>query len=376
MPIIGNQELSIYVHFPFCSKKCPYCHFYVLPNKNSLEDLFLEALLLECEQNLDLLTHKTITSIYFGGGTPSLFPLNYMEKVIEKLKKLLNFDSEIEFTLEANPEKITRDQAQFYLDLGFNRISLGVQSFDDHLLAQLGRAHSAAQAQNTIETLYDVGFQNISIDLMYDVPNQTLSTFVQSIYKIAHLPVTHVSLYNLTFEPHTVFFKYRKELQAQIPSETESLKMYQLAQACLQEFGFNQYEISAFAKNELESKHNTGYWTNREFLGLGPSAFSYMQGRRYRNYANIHRYIKSVKQNLSTIDFEETLSEEERTRELMALRLRYLKPFQPPFKWLSEEIKLSLETLIKKGWLQHTTQGYALTSQGILFHDSVAEEII
>ncbi|MEX1013225.1 MAG: radical SAM family heme chaperone HemW [Waddliaceae bacterium] len=358
----GNP-LSLYFHIPFCTKKCPYCNFYVIPNKPIFQERLIQGLRQEWKQLTPSIEKGALSSVYFGGGTPSLFNLEHLREILSWIP-----DLNIEVTLEANPEDLTLEKAKELRSIGINRLSLGVQSLDDPLLKNIGRRHSAKQA---IDICENAGFTNLSIDLMYDLPGQTLSTWEATLRAAVKLPITHVSLYNLTIEPHTSFFKMQSELKEQMPGDEVSLEMYKMAQEILGSHRLEQYEISAFG---TPSVHNSGYWNGRNFLGLGPSAFSYMNGTRHRNICNLNRYQKMVTSGLTPIDFTETLSPLAQRREQLAIHLRLLKGVND-LSVDPECIKI-IDTLIEEGFLMKNENSISLTQKGILFYDTVASEII
>lgn len=365
IPTPTSGDYSLYVHIPFCTKKCDYCHFFVLPNKESYKDPLLKAIKQEysLRQKTEALPPKLV-SLYFGGGTPALFG---PERIAELIKFFPPCD---EVTLEANPDGVSLELMRAYRKAGVNRISLGVQSLDDQLLIKIGRTHNATHAETAVHLLKEAGFDNISIDLMYDLPSQNLAHWRHTLERAAKLPITHLSLYNLTIEPHTSFFKYRETLSKEVPNEEESLQMYLMAQEVLEKAGLNQYEISAFAKPGFYSKHNTGYWLARPFLGLGPSAFSYWHGKRFRNVANLNKYTQTLDKDEFPIDFEEELLGEEKERELFAIQLRLMQGVALP------SYKDELIPLEKEGLLLIENGRVKLTQRGLLLYDSIATELI
>lgn len=360
--------MSIYFHIPFCTRKCPYCHFYVTANKTESKELLLHALRLEWELERSKLDGKKIVSIYFGGGTPSLFGPEALYKILKWIDP-----SDCEITLEANPEEITLPLMQAFAAIGINRVSIGVQSLHDPTLQTLGRKHSAQKAIDAILHTAAAGISNITIDLMYEIPGQTLESWQHTLTQLNSLPLTHLSLYNLTFEPETVFFKKKEKLSPLLPPPETNLAMLETAISHLEQIGLKRYEISAFAKPGLESRHNTGYWTGRPFLGFGPSAFSYWEGKRYRNISDLKKYASALEAHHSPVDFEETLSYPASLHELLAIRLRLLSgvdtrdfPIDPAL----------YRHLVSKGWLSLEGTGARLTDLGLLFYDSVATEIV
>lgn len=357
--------VSLYFHIPFCTKKCPYCHFYVIPNLIAYHQILETGLSLEWERQLPLLLNKNIVSIYFGGGTPSLF-VHGIQKILEKISAHFSLDCEI--TIEVNPEDATLELFEKLLEMKINRVSLGVQSLDDRSLQTLERIHSAKKAEDAIFQASRAGFKNISIDLMYDLPDQTESSWMYSLSKLAHLPIQHLSLYNLTVEPHTSFYKRRDALK--FPSEETSLRFLERAVVTLESIGLKRYEISAFGKPSI---HNVGYWTGRPFLGFGPSAFSFWNDERFRNCSNLQRYTRALKEVKSPVDFREKLPYPQNLREKIAVQLRLLDGIDAN---LPSEILKTLEPLVDQNFLVKKNGRIFLSEKGILFHDTVASQIV
>ncbi len=325
-----------------------------------------------------LLENKEIVSIYFGGGTPSLLPPKSIELILSWIKSgPAKLSSHCEITLEANPEKTNKSLMQEFSLAGINRVSLGVQSFDDTLLQLLGRTHDSTAAKKAVEAVFEAGITNISIDLMYELPYQTLLQWEKSVTEATKLPITHLSLYNLTFEPGTVFYKKQKTLSKNLPSQEEAVAMLNIATTSFPAAGLKRYEISAFAKDDLFSVHNIGYWTARPFLGLGPSAFSYFNNRRFRNIPHLKKWAEKIAAQLPSEDFEETLDPDSRQKELLAVELRLLRGVDlAAFSPLSQELEQSIQKNIQNGYLNFSNSRLSLTEKGLLFYDSVAEEII
>ena len=366
--MVNDFDYSLYFHVPFCKRKCDYCHFYVIPDRSEYKGLYIDALRKEWKVRCPLLANGKPISIYFGGGTPSLLNPSSIEEILSWISPA----SSVEITLEINPDPHCDLKA--FKAVGINRISVGVQSFDDALLKHLSRQHAADDAQQTVETLLQAGFTNISIDLMYDIPHQTLTSWEKTLALAAALPITHLSLYNLTFEPHTVFYKKRKALIPYLADEQMSLMMLEMAISFLKNCGFRRYEISAFAKQNFTSKHNIGYWQNRPFLGFGPSAFSYWKGTRFRNRSHLHLWAKALKSGEESIDFSETLPPLEALQEQLAIGLRMLEGF--PKQPFPPSLELKIKKLIKQGLLEETPERLRLTSRGLLFHDTAAETLV
>lgn len=379
MLVIGNRSVSLYFHIPFCRRKCPYCHFYVLPDKEEFKQQLLSALELEWKRQLPLLKGKEIVSIYFGGGTPSLFGPAAIGTILSWVRSSVQLAEKCEITLEANPED--GEKLATFASVGINRFSLGVQSLHSPTLLLLGRNHAKEHALNALNAAKSAGVTNLSIDLMYDTPEQTVSSLKETLHELKDLPITHLSLYNLTIEPETLFFKKRAQLKPLLPSPDESLKLLQTAVEGLDALGLKRYEISAFARDGLASVHNVGYWTARPFLGFGPSAFSYWEGKRFRNIAHLGKYSALLSQGNSPVDFEEQLTYPDNLLELLAVELRLLRgvsitDFEARHAPLPQEAKARLLLLEQKGWLTRSKDIVRLSEEGMLFYDSVASEII
>jgi len=370
--------ISLYFHIPFCKKKCPYCHFYVIPSQEKLFSHYIDTVMKEWYQKMPLLKGRTIYSLYFGGGTPSQLPASYVARLLDGiLSAPVKLHPQLEITFEANPEDLSENYLKELKNTPINRLSMGVQSLHNPSLHLLGRGHNASRAVDAIFLADSLGFDNISIDLMYDIPHQTLSSWEHTLQSLKRLPISHLSLYNLTFEPHTVFYKQKHKLLQSVPSDQESVQLLQHGIDSLASLGLDRYEISAFAKPGKHSKHNTGYWLGREFLGFGPSAFSYCKKRRFRNHAHLKKYTDCIEQELEALDFTEQLDEEASLRELLIVRLRLaegvdLNLFPPLPKRLLQEVK----TLQQQGLLKQKERTLYLTQQGMLFYDTVAETLV
>ncbi len=373
--------ISLYFHIPFCTHKCPYCHFYVVIDKPHFKDLLLQGFEREWQRIRPLLEHKKLASIYFGGGTPTLFEIQRIECLVEWIRKRFGSLEGVEITIEANPEQVTYSQMQAFKELGINRVSLGIQSFQSEELNLLGRKHSSKGSLDAIFATYDAGIHNISIDLMYELPRQTQTLWQQTLKQVATLPITHLSLYNLTIEPHTAFARQEQTLRPLLPDPELACAMYLDAISQLAAIGLQQYEISAFCKPGYHSRHNVGYWTGRFFLGLGPSAFSYYGTKRFRNIASLTRYCSLLQEGMSPVDFEEELDINKRRKELLALQLRLhegvnLAVFESRFGPLEEETRHAISSLERQNLLKTMGDYLRLSAQGILFYDSVASELI
>jgi oxygen-independent coproporphyrinogen-3 oxidase len=318
-----------------------------------------------------------LASLYFGGGTPSQLSISQLKQLLDLVRTRYTLSPKVEITLEVNPEDATRESLSSYLDLGINRLSFGVQSLHDPLLQKIGRSHTAEQTIKTLSLAHEIGFHNISIDLMYDIPYQTLESFSATIKQIKQLPIQHLSLYNLVIEPKTPFFAQKKLLAPHLPADDESLAMLSFATTHLPLYGLDRYEISAFAKKGRESVHNTGYWKGRPFVGLGPSAFSFMNGKRFQNYPNWKEYTRNIETGIDPIGFAEKLSSIASLRERLAIELRLTEGVDlSRMPDLPSETLTKLETLELDGLLRRKGSLVQLSEKGLNFYDTVAVELI
>ncbi|MGM0503834.1 MAG: radical SAM family heme chaperone HemW [Bacteroidota bacterium] len=284
---------GIYLHIPFCAHKCAYCDFFSLANTKH-KDHFVQAILREIYLQKHYLGSESVQTIYFGGGTPSLFSIEQLHKILNALYRNFRIEKNMELTLEANPENLSKTFLKALKSLGFNRLSVGIQSFDDDDLALMRRTH---QSKTAVQSVYDAqnqGFENISVDLMYGLPNLTLKKWEKNLKQLFQLEVQHISAYHLTIEPKTLFKKWYDQNKIQLPDEQKSLEQYQLLVEKTATNGYLHYEISNFAKDGFISLHNTNYWMDVKYLGLGPSAHSYNLTSRQWNISNLHVYLDEI----------------------------------------------------------------------------------
>lgn len=287
------------------------------------------------------------------------------------------FPKAAEITLEANPEDVTLEKMIAYQKLGINRVSIGVQSLDDPTLYSIGRGHTSNRSIEAIYQTWQAGITNISIDLMYDLPNQEFPSWKKTIDRVLSLPITHLSLYNLTLELGSLYHKKQISIAPLMPHDEESAAMLSYAIETLTRGGFNRYEISAFCKENLISNHNLGYWTGRPFIGLGPSAFSYYGGSRLQNTPHLSKWKNDLLQGSLSFHFEETLPHPANLHELLAIGLRVSTGIDiTAFPTLPRDTLNLLTSLTERGLLSCNETRYALTPKGQLFYDDVASEIV
>ena len=307
----------IYIHVPFCERKCNYCAFNSKTGDAAEKNSYVDALIKE----INLRGQCEVETIYLGGGTPTTLTLNQLEKIIGAVRENFLIDEQAEVTIEANPGTVDENYLRGLKSLGFNRLSLGVQSFDDALLKVLGRIHDSRTAIETIE-LAKKFFDNVSVDLMYGLPTQTLDKLRRDLERIENLDVQHVSIYGLEIEEGTKFFELARAGKLPLPDENLCADMYDLITATLPTFGYRRYEISNFAKKNFESRHNLGYWSGKNYIGVGAGAHSFNGKRRTSNIRDVATYIKKIcaGENISIV--EEIVTRQAAMEEFCFLGLR------------------------------------------------------
>jgi oxygen-independent coproporphyrinogen III oxidase len=324
---------SIYIHIPFCHHKCIYCDFYSIAchNKEEIVPSYITALKKEIVMKKDLLPFP-INTIYFGGGSPSLLPINQIQEILLSLKDNYNTSQIEEITLEANPEDLSLDYLKRLKDIGINRLSIGIQSFDDKELRLLNRSHTSQQARTSIENAKSVGFNNISIDLIYNLPFSTIDSYKNNLNIFLSYSLPHISCYSLTREENTMLDKLIKQNKLSIPNEEEQLKQMDCTIKTLEENNYIHYETSSYCKQGFYSRHNAAYWTNKDYLGFGAAAHSYIKDRRFWNDSNIDSYIKKVNNGVVfDNDNMEELSYKDKYNEYVMLSSRLGSGFNLPY---------------------------------------------
>jgi oxygen-independent coproporphyrinogen-3 oxidase len=356
----------LYVHIPFCPNICPYCAFYKESAGRDRVERCLDAILEESVGWSDRLRPKTL---FLGGGTPSALSPAQLTRLLQGLAERIDFGSLQEATIEMNPATVAPDKAELLLSLGINRASMGVQSWDDAVLRTLGRTHDADKAEESFEVLRKAGFENLSIDLIFGVPGQSLESWHESLERSLRLAPEHLSAYGLTYEEDTEFFRLlgRGEMA---PDEGLEADQFELTAKLLGVAGYLQYEVSNYALPGRESLHNSAYWSGKDYLGLGPSAFSTVGERRWRNIRETGVYSDTTLAGKTAIDFEEEITESLRVRERAAFGMRTTRGLtvQESNPWTSDLMDLSA-----KGLVTLSEDRWILTPRGRLLADTVAE---
>ncbi|GFO51637.1 radical SAM family heme chaperone HemW [Lactococcus garvieae] len=363
-----NETKAAYVHIPFCSHICYYCDFAKVLMTGQPVEAYIDELLKE----YDSYGISSLQTLYIGGGTPSVLPADQLEKLLTHLTKNLDLEELEEFTVEANPSDLTDEVLTVLAQSPVNRISLGVQSFDDKLLKKIGRTHTEAQVYSSIERLRAAGFENITIDLIYGLPNQTMEMVERDVQKFLELDLPHVALYSLILEDHTVFMNRQRRGRLRLPSDDRNADMYEYIIETLTAKGYSHYEVSNFGKIGYESKHNMTYWDNAEYYGVGAGASGYLEGIRYKNHGPVHHYLREENKRVN----EEVLTRKQRIEEEMFLGLRKkngvsIEHFHKKFGQTLEEIygtiieELTLQKMLFEadGRIRMTEKGFELGNE-------------
>lgn len=377
---------GLYIHVPFCKKACHYCNFH-FSTSLGLKNDFTGALLKEIEltgSRADIenryLGEELVETIYFGGGTPSLLTTEDLNKILSLVKNNFNIDPNAEITFEANPDDISSQKLKDWKDAGINRLSIGTQSFFNEDLAWMNRAHNADQALIALETAKLEGFDNISIDLIYGLPHQTNSQWEHNVQKAIELGIPHLSCYALTVEPSTALSKMIRQKRAADVDPEKQAEQFLLLTGWVEAAGYEQYEISNFAKQGMRSKHNSSYWQGKKYLGLGPSAHSYNGSSRQWNVANNALYIQSLKNNILPVE-KEILTELQQLNEYIMTSLRTMEGInmeyvETRFGREAAEIILTLTLkYVSDGRVKTTDNFLQLTREGKLYADGIAADL-
>ena len=381
--IMYKKEFSsqaLYIHIPFCKAKCPYCGFYSKQYDEGLADDYLKAI----GKEIDALEGKFPTA-YIGGGTPTVLGPQQIKFLLKKIQKKIQNNSE--FSIEANPESLNAEKIDIMLEHGITRLSIGIQSFNDNKLRQLSRVHNAQKARDSIWLAYKKGFKNINIDMIFGLWDETINDCENEIKKFVEFPVKHISCYGLTYEKNTPFNNLIKKKKIKPLDNEIEAKMYKIIVREFEKNNFKRYEVSNFSVPGSECRHNINYWQNNEYVGLGPSAVSYIEGRRFENTHSINEYIEAVKGEKPHILKSEKLSKLRRAGETAAVKIRMTEGIN--FDWFKNKTGFDLlkikgeqiDNLIRKGFLRYCKKnnrvlGISLTKKGFLFCDIVSSELL
>lgn len=373
---------SAYLHIPFCEHICYYCDFNKVFIEGQPVDEYIDMLIREMSFLKEEVSAHPLSTMYIGGGTPTSLSAKQLEKLMIGIHEQLPLASGVEFTVEANPGDLTADKIAVLKNYGVNRLSMGVQSFDDRLLKKIGRKHTASDVFDTMRLLEKSGLNNVSIDLIYALPGQSLESFQDSLDKALSLELPHYSLYSLILENQTVFYNLARQGRLHLPDEDEEGDMFDLAATFMEAHGRKQYEVSNFAIPGKESQHNLVYWNNEEYYGLGAGASGYLDGVRYRNFGPIQQYMQPLKEQKRPIRDEEILTEPARMEEELFLGLRkcegvsYALFFEKFNQSLDEVFGNVIEELVAEELLVKDTQHIALTRRGLALGNNVFQRFL
>lgn len=374
-------KTACYIHIPFCDHKCIYCDFYSIITSDNINP-FLDSLIKEIDfYALKHSENREIISIYFGGGTPSLMEPDYIEQIINVAKKNFNLSDTAEITLETNPGTVTLDKLKRFKEAGINRISIGVQSFDDEELKFLTRIHDSKTAIETVENAYNAGFNNISVDLIFNLPNQTKKKWKENLIKAIGLPIAHISAYSLILERGTILNKMVLDGRVRLQDADYDANLYETTINYLEKRGFEQYEVSNFTKPGFECVHNNSYWQYGEYFGFGTSAHSFIDKKRSWNFSSLKKYISEIELNGNAIAGSELITAEKELDEYVMLAFRSsglkINEFKERFgnSWL--EAKNYYFNLLEEKKLLKTSNGsIVLTAKGYAVCDEILKEIL
>ena len=370
--MMRTDPIGLYIHVPFCLKKCNYCDFSSFVKEDRAP--YVNALLRDIDSYKGKCIH--VDTVFFGGGTPSLLSKDEMALIFKHVKEAFILHDDSEITLEANPKTLTEDKLRAYIDLGINRVSMGLQSIHENELKKLGRIHSFEDFLSTYETVRSCGIDNINVDLMYGIPEQTKESFEKTLRRVTMLSPSHISVYGLILEEGTPLFASKDDLI--LPSEDEECDMYYLARDILVSCGYSHYEVSNYSKFGRECRHNLKYWRDEEYIGVGLSAYSYYEGRRFGKSRSFESYLSDP----LLIDESESVDSKERKYEYVMLRTRLSEGFSlEEYKGLFGEDFAAcrsdmIKTLSDGGYVKIENGRFSFTDKGLYVGNSLLTELI
>ena len=370
---------GIYLHIPYCKQKCTYCNFHFSTNTKNVNEM-INAMLIEIENKKDYLLGEEIETIYFGGGTPSFIQTSHINSLIKKIFSLYQVKADAEITLELNPDDISENKLRELKSTGINRLSIGVQSFHDEDLKFMNRSHDGNMARKSIAIAKKLGFKNITIDLIYGLPNLSNKKWEENLNAIKQLKINHFSAYALTVEPKTKLDYLIKSKKLDPISDEKIEDHFKILQESSERIGFVQYEISNFCKDKVISKHNSSYWKRKKYIGIGPSAHSFNGNSRQWNIKSNSKYVLKLKSQQEYYEIEK-LSENEKYNEYVLTTLRTMWGINQKYltKNYNKKINLKFTTLIKK-WIESgdvikENENFKLSKKGMLMADGIASDL-
>ena len=374
------KKAGIYIHIPFCATKCMYCDFYSIADRNDQIPLFIKTIVKEIDIYEAIDDNLIFDTIFFGGGTPSTLDAFSIEKIINALDKKFNLSNITEFTIEANPGEASKDRLKDFLNLGVNRLSIGVQSLHQNILTFLTRIHSPKQVLETFNDARQVGYTNISCDLIYSIPNQTWKMWEKDLIQIIDLEPDHISAYNLTVENGTALFDMVKTKKIIMPNDDKSSDWFLKTHKILEDGGYPGYEISNFSKNRMVCKHNIHYWKIDPYYAFGPSAHGFDGKKRWNNVRSLNQYIQKVESGKTPISKLEYLSQVDLINEALGFGLRMKNGFDTRLipSNLSSTFQNKLEEVREKysDLLKLDNDFLLLTIDGMVLSDQIIPELL
>jgi len=371
---------GIYIHVPFCKTRCIYCDFFTQTDLG-LRSPYTEAICNELRLRKDYLGNETVKTIYFGGGTPSQLTIDDFVRIFESINSNFSVAANTEITLEANPDDLNKDFIDQLQALPFNRISIGIQSFDDNDLTFLNRRHSSAKAKEVVTLCQNAGFENISIDLMYGLPNQTIELWKKNLENAVSLNIQHISSYHLIYEDGTKLYDLLRKGKIKDVNEELSVELFSLMKTTFENAGFIHYEISNFAKEGFVSKHNSSYWKGDKYLGLGPAAHSYNGESRSWNIASIPLYIKTIEDGTPSFETE-ILSDSMRYNDYVLTRMRTMwginsEELEGLFgNKMSDYFTKNIKKHIANGNIKNNNNHFTISEKGLLVSDGIMSDLM
>ncbi|MBC1719911.1 radical SAM family heme chaperone HemW [Listeria seeligeri] len=378
----ARNTSAVYIHIPFCEHICYYCDF----NKVFLEgqpvDEYVDLLIKEMQITAANKQMEPIDTVFVGGGTPTTLNEAQIAKLCTAIQEIFPMKEEVEFSFEANPGDLSVAKVQTMKGYGVNRISMGVQSFNNDLLKKIGRIHTVKDVYQSVENMRTVGFENVSIDLIFSLPGQTEADFQDTLNQALALDLPHYSAYSLIIEPKTIFYNLMQKGKLFLPGQDAEANMYDLLLVEMEKYGRKQYEISNFAKEGFESKHNITYWSNEHYYGFGAGAHGYIGNTRYSNFGPIKKYMEPLQENKLPVFQQKELTLKEKMEEEMFLGLRKVSGvskagFQRKFgQDLDATFQNAIQKTMAKGWLENNEENVALTRNGRFLGNNVFQEFL
>ncbi|EUJ64478.1 coproporphyrinogen III oxidase [Listeria fleischmannii FSL S10-1203] len=367
------QMTAVYIHIPFCEHICYYCDF----NKVFLEgqpvDRYVDLLIKEMEMKTEGESLDTVETVFVGGGTPTTLNESQIERLSESVHRIFPLSKNVEFSFEANPGDLSISKLKAMKRSGVNRISMGVQSFNNELLKKIGRIHTVKDVYQSIRNMEEVGFENVSIDLIFSLPGQTEADFKDTLHQALTLDLPHYSAYSLIIEPKTIFYNLMQKGQLILPTQDAEANMYAFLMNEMERHGKKQYEISNFAKEGYQSRHNIVYWSNEHYFGFGAGAHGYLSDTRYSNFGPLKQYMTPLEENRLPLFQTKDLTLKEEMEEEMFLGLRKVSGvskarfFEKFGQELDTTFKEAIQVTSEKGWLENTKENVKLTKAGRFF---------